>query len=484
MRKIDFLSQSPNNFIFHKESNKTTIGGVLSSIFLIISLLIFFYFITIYSLSEPYVISSFSIGERVIPEEDESKFAESEKYNPIIPMKFSLHDQLGNNLSDSFILVDYLRHTIIERDTIIKRRVDDIHIDILYKCNNDSETNKTTCEVESKDLHMIYTLKVHYQGFNYEPQEEIPIKQLPDNIFNEIEFVFNSDVKLRTIFRWVITRYEDNKGFIQLFDIFKEKEGNNNIKENDIFIGGEFEEYNTMIINKETFYRRMYNTRLMLILDSLGIKNRNAILYKDFKRKGKSILVCFANIFSLWISLYHFFISLFALLYSKSFDKYKIVDNILYQNLMKNKNQINLQEKNIEYNIGDILLENDSEKEMKDKKLLNNINSSINDDINNINDFIKNEGREKRILPRLKFFDFIFNSFYSKKCCCINKKQEIISECKNIILEYYSIENILYNQIMLENLFKDYKWNNPELNNIQNNKMIIKLKNNWIGLNI
>ena len=28
----------------------------------------------------------------------------------------------------------------------------------------------------------------------------------------------------------------------------------------------------------------------------------------------------------------------------------------------------------------------------------------------------------------------------------------------------------------LENLFKDYKWNNPELNTIENNKMIADLK--------
>ena len=35
---------------------------------------------------------------------------------------------------------------------------------------------------------------------------------------------------------------------------------------------------------------------------------------------------------------------------------------------------------------------------------------------------------------------------------------------------------IIYNQMKLENLFKDYKWNNPELNTIENNKMIVDLK--------
>ena len=43
MRKIDFLSQSPNGFIFQKESNKTTFGGALSAIYLILIFFIFLY---------------------------------------------------------------------------------------------------------------------------------------------------------------------------------------------------------------------------------------------------------------------------------------------------------------------------------------------------------------------------------------------------------------------------------------------------------
>ena len=91
---------------------------------------------TIFWYSESYEISSFISEQRTIKDEDLEKFNTSEKYNPIIPMKFSLHDLNGKNLSDRFILVDYIRHVNIERDTIIKRRVDDIHIDVLYKCNN------------------------------------------------------------------------------------------------------------------------------------------------------------------------------------------------------------------------------------------------------------------------------------------------------------------------------------------------------------
>ena len=48
----------------------------------------------------------------------------------------------------------------------------------------------------------------------------------------------------------------------------------------------------------------------------------------------------------------------------------------------------------------------------------------------------------------------------------------------DIMYHYLSVDFLVRNQILLENLFKDYKWNNPLLSNIQNNQMIIKLKNN------
>jgi hypothetical protein len=68
----------------------------------------------------------------------------------------------------------------------------------------------------------------------------------------------------------------------------------------------------------------------MMIFDVVHIgKGTNIFIYEDYKRKEKSILDIYANIFSLWITLYRLFIFLFSYLYSQSFDKYKIIDNIL-----------------------------------------------------------------------------------------------------------------------------------------------------------
>ena len=79
-------------------------------------------------------------------------------------------------------------------------------------------------------------------------------------------------------------------------------------------------------------------------------------------------------------------------------------------------------------------------------------------------------------MPKLRFIDFIFNNVYSSKRCK-NNRQEIISICNELISKYNSIENTLYFQLKLENLLKDYKWNNPELSKLDNNQLIIQLKN-------
>ena len=77
----------------------------------------------------------------------------------------------------------------------------------------------------------------------------------------------------------------------------------------------------------------------------------------------------------------------------------------------------------------------------------------------------------------ISFFHYFLNNIYCG-ICRKNQKQELINMCNKIVLKYTSIDNILLNQIKLENLLKDYKWNEHSLNNIKNNELIIQLKNN------
>ena len=436
-------------------------GGAFSAIYLILIIFIFLYFRAIYGFSEPYQITSFISERKRINYDEQEKFIVSEKYNPILPMKFSLIGQQGINLSDKFIIVDRYTNKTIERDKIINKKVNDIHFVILYNCNDDNTTNRTACEIEEKDKTSYFlNFVIRYQGFYFEPQSNIPIHRLSDNIFHSFGHIFDSDIKLQKNIQWTITRYEDNQGLWQIFDYFKEEEPEH-LKETNIFIGGSYENYDTMIIDKNTIYGARKNTKLLFMIETLDLNDFNTVLYKDYKRKAKSILDCYANIFSLWISLYNGFTFIFLKLYSKSFDKYKIMENILSrqkENLFLNKEPKFFEKKIKENDKGDILLEDIKEEEHNDNQIMINDSNIMEEESNDNKDkinFIGKDNKQERILPKLSFIDFFFNTFYCKKCCFL-KRQKLIEACNNIMFQYYSVENILYNQIMLENFFKDY----------------------------
>ena len=52
----------------------------------------------------------------------------------------------------------------------------------------------------------------------------------------------------------------------------------------------------------------------------------------------------------------------------------------------------------------------------------------------------------------------------------------LLNICNNIVSKYISIDHILDNLLKFENLLKDYKWNNPSLNNLDNIDLITDLK--------
>lgn len=212
------------------------------------------------------------------------------------------------------------------------------------------------------------------------------------------------------------------------------------------------------------------------------------ILYyhEEYKRTGKSFMDILANICSLSVTVLNVLSLFFVKYYSHNFDNYKIIEKILFKansiNVIKeDKKKIELENYLNESDKNDNLIDKSNEDkniikvnghtekiEYADNEefLENNQDNQDNDDINN----------NKRYLPKLRFIDFLYNNIYIEKLCKLNK-QKIIDKCNKIISKYYSIELVLYNQIMFENLLKDYKWNDPELNNFDNNELIIQLKN-------
>lgn len=299
MRKLDILSPSPNSFIFQKESNKTLFGGILSLIYLISIFFIYLYYRVIFYFSPPYEITSFTSSQRILTKEQKNKFEQSEKYNPNLLFKFSLLDNFHENLSERFILFDESKKKQIQRDEIIERRINDIHIVVLYKCLE----NETYCDIDEKDKRAFYQLLIYYQGFLVNPRSTIPIIKQGKNIFHNDIFYFNSDFIFDESFKWKIIRVEETKGISRLFDIFKEEE-EEDIKENDIYIGGRLEKYYKDIYSSDSGYSLVKNTRLMTNIYIYGTKRINAYNCENYVRKETSLLDVYAKVFSLWMSLY------------------------------------------------------------------------------------------------------------------------------------------------------------------------------------
>ena len=307
-----------------------------------------------------------------------------------------------------------------------------------------------------------YNLIIYYQGFYIDPQGRENAIELSQkgSFFSKVVYI-SPDIKQMTSFRWSIVRCEDEKSLFQSFNTQNEQE---NIKENNIYIGGKFQRYISRIEDKNTYIKDVSDCRYMYEFIIRSIDYTNVILYEDYKRKAKSFLDVLPDVFSLWTSLYNFLSLIFSKFYSKSFDKYKLIENLLSRQkkfIPKIKKRIN---KTNDINLEDFLIENDLNKE--DYKNLNIINDSIISENDNVLNKIENENDDNnlinkeytdKILPKRRFVDFIYNNLNYFEKCCHHEKQDIINDCKKIIFKYYSIENILFNQILFENLIEDYK---------------------------
>ena len=143
------------------------------------------------------------------------------------------------------------------------------------------------------------------------------------------------------------------------------------------------------------------------------------------------------------------------------------LNSILYEPTNNSINSIN----NKDNNLTNPLIINSK----MNSNLIINDNDNDNDNDNNIDNDEYDDLLKAKILPKFTFMHFFCNNLYFDKCRKF-KSQETLHICNKILLKYMSIESILYNQMKLENLFKDYNWNNPILNNIEKNDLITKLK--------
>ena len=270
---------------------------------------------------------------------------------------------------------------------------------------------------------------------------------------------FSYNTKVRKNYRWQVIKYMEKIG---LFYSDKEYIAGS-LKSDDIF---NFD---------EPYYYQDENNDIYIQIFSLKT-GREDYFYDKYVRTKVSWINIFSNSFSLWISIYNGFKMVFHLIYEQNFNNYKILKKILSKNDKFNNDKI--LNNNIELNNAlnkSIPLVNLKDSD-KNTILTENIEDRENLKYNNNYQDSHDNEEDSFELPKLNLFDFIINNIYCSKKCNF-KKQNMISISNEILSKFFSIENILHNQIKFENLMKDYRWNDPNLKSIQNNELIDKLKN-------
>ena len=460
LNKLDFLSNAPKIFIFQKHSNKTHFGGVLTFILFIIILILFAYHLIIFITEEDYSIQYLREEKYLYDKEVISRWIDN-RYNPYI--EFGLELSSGNKLlSNNYVIFNETDGQIIPRRQNLTKRVTDINIGIYYKCKNQSDADECIPSIDYFMFHFRYIgFKIDHQNSNS------PLHYLSGgDLYRADEEIYTNDVSIQTI-TWENVKYNPEAGISKLL---KNIRGIDNEKQKKIGISlrnSNFENLDEDELDLITYFNGTKYRLLRQIKHNIDFFH-----YDEYTRTKKSFFGFISNVFSLSLAIFKTLSSFLTGFYSNNFDNYKIIEKILHNDKPINKKK----PANIELTISN-----------KDDSLLDENNKNINNDDEEENKNFVNENliynfetekedEEKRIIPKFRFIDFLYNNIYCNTKCN-NNKQKIISKCNEIINKYYSIDMILYNQIKMENLLKDYKWNNPDLSNTNNNELIIQLNN-------
>ena len=544
MNNLDFLNSPPQHYIFGKRTNKTKFGGILFLIYLIIMIFISLIYILDYALNEKYDIESYLIDtffENLLfdPDFDDSKI--NPDINPKVDFNIALlindDNYINKNelMKNTFLVYDnklykgsfhealyddrplhnyfidfYISKKIFEGVTFLPQQNKEMQI--VYKCNNSNCSNLNmsffdSISINTKDFEIIndgpIPILVKDDCFQTHVCDSYAINFFEDNK----TLIF--DLELTTIV------YEEKKGISRLIDKLFNKSSKYEISyidnyssykryynyedDDDDDYGVEFDNQDPNYDNEEEEidYKNYH------ILSSINTLPGNK--YLKYRRTKIGFLDVLAKIGALFGTFNTIFKFVF-IFYSRNFDNYKIIDNILQMNLYNSKtdemnkkqiklnnsksNQIELtkldiikdEKDNITFPLISDINETENEKEKNIKsKIDENVNLEENKNGTNNKEikFDDNKGNieyktEDKILPKLSFFDFYFNNIYCKSCKR-REKQDILSLCNKIISKYNSIDYVLYNNILFENLLKDYKWNNPSLNNLKNIELIKEL---------
>ena len=203
LRKLDFLSNSPNLFIFQNEKNKTNFGGVMFLAFITLMFIFSLAYILDYCMNVKYEIEYYKeINPSILT--GLNKEVDS-KLNP--EKDFTFH---FNEFNEKFTF-QFGSQYFHNNSFTIKSKISTLEIRILYKCNYYDKYEN--CTVNLNDTIPNYKYSINYSSFYIDHNNfENPFQE--QNIKIENRFSLYSIIN----FYWKNIKYQEKKiGLSRLF---------------------------------------------------------------------------------------------------------------------------------------------------------------------------------------------------------------------------------------------------------------------------
>ena len=464
MYLLDFFSESNRQSSFHqKEKIRTGLDGFFSIIYFLFFLFISLFYITDYSLNDKYEIQSLTLFD-ILTKEEIQKMSEDPELNPELDFIFELEDSEGNHLSTRFELYELSTNQVLERSEDgsyhIKTRVSDLNLYVVYYCDFDE------CKIEDEDnFHLFLKLSILYQSFKLTHQNDTCPLQKEEDLYFVKDIPFHLGYPTITYLFWQNIKYKEQKDIFSLLNFNKVK------KE---YIGGFIEDYKEIIMDDNLHI--YIKGKSKSVISSFSMIN-NFCKSIEYTRRKKEKWDIVAKITALVYIMKVILTHVYGLL-ANNYYKYKTIENLVFDKKIK----INFKEPDNECKVFDFddldnteIVNDNPYNENKNNKFVELTKSPpLIDKIDikkqsviNIDNNYNNEVEENKI-HILNFFRYLFCQNRKK----YQKNKKLINLCDSILFKYMSLESVLNNQIILDNLFKDNKMNDRNLNRIENSELI------------
>ena len=207
---LDLLSESPKNFIFKKEANKTNFGAILTIIFFIIFIFISILYILDFRdtvKTGEYQIEYNKIINKTRNEDLPSINSDPQK-NPNKTFYLSLTNNDDNSLSDNFQIYDHGTHEKLKKENngiyLINKNLTEFELSIIYKCQNEY-----FCSIREEDKASLgYFFQFIYRTPNISHQALIPVDNECD-LYRTMLFAFNFNNTFFVHYDWEETIYQE-----------------------------------------------------------------------------------------------------------------------------------------------------------------------------------------------------------------------------------------------------------------------------------